>query len=186
MPLTRLDPHAALIVVDLQKGIVAQPWAEPAHEIVARCARLARAFRAHGSPVVLVNVTAMPRGRTDVGGGGSVLPPDSTELLPEIAESADDLRVSKQATGAFHRTMLDDLLRQRGVTQVFVVGIATSRGVESTARSAQDLGYDVVLVTDAMTDRNADVHGHCVTVTFPRIGETETTERVLDRLAGRP
>ena len=51
---------------------------------------------------------------------------------------------------------LDDYLRQRGVTQIFLTGIATSIGVESTARSAYDLGYNVALIVDAMTDRDAD------------------------------
>ena len=47
-------------------------------------------------------------------------------------------------------------------TQVVLAGIATSAGVESTARSAYDLGYNVALVVDAMTDRDADAHRHCV------------------------
>jgi nicotinamidase-related amidase len=56
--------------------------------------------------------------------------------------------------------------------------------VESTARSAYDLGYNVVLVIDAMTDLNAEAHRHTVERIFPRIGETETTERVLEKLKG--
>ena len=93
--------------------------------------------------------------------------------------------MSKQRIGAFIGTDLDDYLRQRGVTQVFLTGIATTAGVESTARSAYDLGYNVVLVVDAMTDRSADAHQHCVEKIFPRLGETETTENILKALRGR-
>ena len=62
MPLTQLDANAALIVIDLQKGIVGLPTAHPCAQIVARSAELARAFRHRGLPVVLVNVTAASRG----------------------------------------------------------------------------------------------------------------------------
>ena len=74
---------------------------------------------------------------------------------------------------------MDDYLRQRGVTQVFLAGISTSVGVESTARSAYDHGYNVVFVVDAMTDRDADSHRHSVEKMFPRLGETDTTDNVL-------
>ena len=70
-------------------------------------------------------------------------------------------------------------MRQRGVTQIVLAGIATSAGVESTARSAYDLGYNVVLCEDAMTDRDADAHRHSVEKIFPRIGETDTTAAIL-------
>jgi nicotinamidase-related amidase len=63
-----------------------------------------------------------------------------------------------------------------------LVGIATSIGVESTARSAYDLGYNVTLVVDAITDRNADAHRHSIEKIFPRLGETDTTDNVLKLL----
>lgn len=56
-----------------------------------------------------------------------------------------------------------------------MTGISTSAGVEATARSAYDLGYNVVLVVDAMTDRDADSHRHSVEKIFPRLGETDRT-----------
>jgi nicotinamidase-related amidase len=62
MALTQIDAVAALVVIDLQKGIVAAPMAHPAGEIVERTARLARSFREHGLPVILVNVAARPPG----------------------------------------------------------------------------------------------------------------------------
>ena len=52
----------------------------------------------------------------------------------------------------------------------------------STARQAYDKGYNVVLVTDAMTDRAADAHRHSVEKIFPRIGETTTTDEALNLL----
>jgi nicotinamidase-related amidase len=55
---------------------------------------------------------------------------------------------------------LNDVLRERRATQVVITGISTSAGVESTARSAYDYGYNVVIVTDAVTDRDAENHRH--------------------------
>jgi nicotinamidase-related amidase len=186
MPLTKLDTTAALVVIDLQKGIVRLPAVHPAGEIIGRAAQLARAFRERGLPVVLVNVTgSLPR-RTDAGSPKFSRPADWTEFVPELEQCAGDHIVNKQTWGAFIGTSLDDYLRQRGVTQVFLTGVATSIGVESTARSAYDHGYNVALVVDAMTDRDSDAHRHSVEEIFPRLGETDTTDNVLKLLKEAP
>jgi nicotinamidase-related amidase len=182
MPLTKLDTSAALIVIDLQKGIAALPTVHPVKDIIGRAALLARAFRERGLPVVLVNVTAAAPGRTDVGPRHFSFPPDWTELVPELQQQSDDYLISKQRVGAFIGTSLDETLRRRNVTQVFVIGVATSAGIESTVRSAYDYGYNVVAVVDAMTDRDADAHPHSVEKIFPRLGETDTTDNVLKLL----
>ena len=179
MPLTKLDDACALIVIDLQKGIVGMPTVHPTGEIIARSAQLARAFRERGLPVVLVNVSGMAPGRTDAGRPKFSFPPDWAELVPELEYQPGDHLVTKQRWGAFLGTALDDHLRRRGVTQVVLTGVATSAGVESTARSAYDLGYNVTLVVDAMTDRDAGAHRHCVEKIFPRLGETASTEDLL-------
>ncbi len=184
MPVTQLDSTAALIVIDLQKGIVGIPLAHPASEIVGRSAQLARAFRERGLPVVLVNVSGRAPGRTDAGAPNFAFPPDWTDLVPEIEQQPGDHVVTKQRVGAFIGTSLDDFLRQRGVTQVFLTGIATGSGVESTARSAYDYGYNVALIVDAMTDRDSDTHRHSVERVFPKLGQTDTTENVLKLLKG--
>jgi nicotinamidase-related amidase len=182
MPLTALDPSAALVTIDLQKGIAGLPTVHPASEVIGRAAQLARAFREHGLPVALVNVAGRAPGRTQAGFPNFSLPPDWTELVPELDRRPSDFAVTKHRVGAFLGTDLDQRLRDRKVTQIFLTGISTSAGVEATARSAYDLGYNVVLVTDAMTDLNADAHRHSVEVIFPRLGETATTAEVLERL----
>lgn len=182
MPITKLDDTAALVVIDLQKGVAGMPTAQPAGEIIRRAAQLARAFRRRGLPVVLVNVTGAAPGRTDAARPKFSMPPDWTELVPEFEQQPGDIIVSKQRWGAFLGTSLDDDLRRRGVTQVVLTGISTSAGVESTARSAHDLGYNVALVVDAMTDRDADSHRYSVEKIFPRLGETDTTGNLLKLL----
>jgi nicotinamidase-related amidase len=182
MPITTLDPVAALIVIDLQKGITAMLPADAATQIVARSAALADAFRKRGLPVVLVNVVAVPAGRTDMGPRNFNFPPDWTELVPELNQQPEDFLVSKQAPGAFIGTKLHEYLQERGVTQVFIIGIATSNGVEATARSARDHGYNVVLITDAMADRDTEAHRYSVENIFPKIAETGSAEALLTLL----
>ena len=185
MPVTQLDQTAALVVIDLQKGITAMTMVHPAGDIVARTAGLANAFRARSLPVVLVNVTGMAPGRTDTPRPAFSLPPDWADLAPELNAQLTDIRISKQRVGAFIGTPLDEELRRRGVTQIFLTGIATGSGVEATARSAYDHGYHVCFVSDAMTDRDADVHRDAIEKTFPRLGQVDTTERVLQLLSER-
>jgi nicotinamidase-related amidase len=172
------------VVIDLQKGIVGLPCAHPTGEVVGRAAGLARAFRTHGLPVILVNVAGGAPGRTEV--KLNFTPPaDWTELVPELDRQPSDYLVTKHQIGAFYGTALEQILRRRGVTQIVLAGVATSSGVEATARNAYDHGYNVTLVVDAMTDLSADAHRHSVETIFPRLGETAMTDDVLDALAGR-
>lgn len=184
MPLTKLDDTSALVVIDLQKLIVGLPCVHPTGEIVGRAAKLASAFRARSLPVVLVNVAGRAPGRTEV--QFNFTPPaDWTELVPELDRQPSDYTVTKQQIGAFYGTALEQILRRRGVTQVVLAGLATSSGVEATARNAYDHGYNVTLVVDAMTDLSADAHRHSVETIFPRLGETVTTDDVIRSLANR-
>jgi nicotinamidase-related amidase len=186
MPLTQLDSTPALVVIDLQKGIAALPAVHPIAEIVTRTAQLAHAFRQRGLPVVLVNATGTAPGRTDAGPNRFSFPPDWTELIPELEAIPGHHKMSKERWGAFHGTPLDGYLRAEGVTQIVLAGVATSIGVESTARNAYDLGYNVTLVLDAMTDLNPDAHRHSVEKIFPRLGETGTTCDVVKLLKEMP
>ncbi len=183
MPVTTLDVATALIVIDLQKGIVALPTVHPINEIVQRARLLAEGFRSRGLPVVLVNVTGRPPGRAEQVRIPSELPSGFADFVPELSPQPGDHVVSKQTAGAFIKTDLERFLRSRGVTQVVIAGVATSMGVESTARQAHELGFNVTLAVDAMTDLDAALHTSSSTKIFPRLGETGTTREILDLLA---
>ncbi|MFF6999087.1 hydrolase [Streptomyces sp. NPDC008313] len=190
MALTTLDPRTALVVIDLQNGIVGAPTApHPASDVVARTVELADAFRGHGLPVVLVRVSfaadgadAVP-GRTEAAGRAGTRPEGWDQVVAELAGHPEDVTVTKRNWGAFHGTGLDVQLRRRGVTQIVLTGIATSIGVESTARAAHEHGYHVTLATDAMSDLDAEAHRNSLERIFPRLGESGTTAEVLETLA---
>jgi len=182
MAITALDPNTALVVIDLQKGIAALPCAHPMDGVVRKSAALAEAFRQRGLPVVLVNVTGGAPGRTEHSHRLDDLPADWAELLPELRQQSGDHTVTKRTWGAFAHTGLHELLQRLGATQVVLAGVATSIGVESTARQAYELGYNVALATDAMTDMSAEAHDNSVARIFPRLGETGSTDEILARL----
>lgn len=184
MALTVLDPIAALIIVDLQKGIVGPAGADRVAGVVKNARALADAFRQRNLPVVLVNVVGMSPGRVEQGRGMNPgqLPADFAELIPELNQQPQDHLVTKRARGAFSSTDLEEYLKARKVTQVVVIGISTSSGVESTARQAYELGFNVTLAVDAMLDSTPDGHNYSVTRIFPRLGETGTTQEVIDLL----
>ncbi|NEB80843.1 isochorismatase family protein [Streptomyces sp. SID14478] len=183
MALTAIDARPALVVIDLQKGITQSHPGQDTATTVRHSSELAAAFRRHELPVVLVNVTGRAPGRTDAGGGGTVaLPPGWADLNDELDVQPTDHLITKRRRSAFHDTGLDTLLRDLGVTQIVLTGIATASGVESTARSAADHGYHVVLATDAMNDPDVDSHRHSIERVFPKLGETATTADVIDMM----
>jgi nicotinamidase-related amidase len=181
MTITSLDTTTALVVIDLQKGITAAPTVHPVGDIIARSADLAAAFRARGLPVVLVTVEGGAPGRTERQRPTAPRAADWADLLPGL--DGEGIRIVKRTWGAFTATGLHDELAARGVTQVVLAGIATSMGVESTARAAHELGYNVALAVDAMTDRTVEAHENSVERIFPSLGETGSSAEIIALLA---
>jgi nicotinamidase-related amidase len=185
MTLTTLDPNTALIVVDLQKGIVGLPTIHPIGGVIAQARALADAFRAQGLPVVLVNVAGGAAGRTEQPPRTVAYPDGWTDFIPELNRQPGDIVVTKRTWGAFASTDLEARLRALGVTQVVIAGVATGTGVESTARQAYEQGFNVTLAIDAMTDTRPDSHDYSIRNVFPRLGETSTSREIIDLLAAR-
>ncbi len=191
MPLSALDPRTALVVIDMQRGIMGRATVHPTADVLARVVELVDAFRKASQPVVLVNVGfAADRAdalqpRADVPVQLSGLPPDFSNLVDELqADPARDILVTKHQWGAFYGTDLDLQLRRRHVTGIVLCGISTSIGVESTARSAFEHGYNLTFASDAMTDTSAEAHENSLTRIFPRIGEVDSTKAIVGKVAG--
>jgi nicotinamidase-related amidase len=156
-----LDPaRSALVLVDLMDRIVALPL-EPRKgtEVLAVAEELATVFRSAGAPVVLIRVER----------AGVAEQPPGSGLVAGLARDGD-LEIVKRTIGGFQGTGLDGRLRERGVTTLVFGGIATNLGVESTARAAGDLGYELVFVEDAMAAFTAAEHEASVRLDFPRLG----------------
>src|SRR3954454_304715 len=90
--------------------------------------------------------------------------PAGSGFVPEMAPRDGDIEVVKRTIGAFYGTGLAQRLRERGVDTVVMAGLATTMGVESTARAAADHGFDVVFAADAMSGMTAAEHDHALSV----------------------
>ena len=175
--MSTLDPSTtALVLIDLQDGIVAGERAPRSGQAVVETAKnLAARFREKRAPVVLVHVgwrneEEVPSRHVDdtlpIPTGGT---PPAFYALADGLHQPGDITVLKHHWGAFTGTDLDLQLRRRGVKTVVVAGIATNFGVESTVRSAWELSYDVVVVEDACTSMAADLHSFAIEKILPRI-----------------
>ena len=189
-----LDPATtALLLIDLQQGIL--PYAKAPYDgaaVMARAVPLAAAFRARRSPVVRVKVGFSADGgdmlKTAVDAPNPSGPPPSNWLEDpaDLPTQPGDIAILKRQWGAFHGTELDLQLRRRGIRAIVLAGIATAVGVESTARFAWELGYDLVFAEDATSGPDAASHTHSFEKIFPRLGRVRTTADVLAALEGQP
>ena len=185
------DPRrTAVVVIDLQKGIVGFPGSpHSTPSVVANCVALLGAARSVGAQPVLVHV-----GRSADGGdalqttanqpmrGSAPMPPDWSELIPELNRQPGDIVILKRQWGAFYGTDLDLQLRRRGLNSIILCGIATEFGVESTARDAYERGFEQIFAEDAMTARTAEGHVNSIEQIFPRIGRVRSTAEIVAAL----
>ena len=191
MSLTLLPKNTALVLIDLENGIVGhdtKPYA--AKDVVAKCAELAEAVRQAGGTAVYVHVllheiARMPADKPMFQPGNTPPPAHLSELVPEAGyQPGKDVLITKRQWDAFTATNLDQALRRRGIETVILGGIATNMGVESTARSAQGLGYNLVFAEDAMTSVSAEMHAFATGQIFPIMGNVRSTDEILAALKG--
>ena len=131
MTISTLDARPALLVVDLQKGIVGLPTAHPMADVVQPCRRdwptpFAATTCRSSSSMSMAERRAAPSNPVAV----TEFPAGWTDLIPELNRQPSDHVVTKRTWGAFTNTDLETYLKQSGVTQVVIAGVATSAGVE--------------------------------------------------------
>lgn len=174
-----LDPKTtALVLVDLQKGILGRPLSPyPATDVIRNAISLTERFRQAGATVVLVNVgwhadfkdaLRQPVDQPFQAPPGG-FPPEFMELV-EGLKKPGDICITKRQWGAFHGTEMDLQLRRRGAQTIVLGGVSTNIGVESTARQAWEHGYAVVLAEDVCASQSAEMHEFAVKNIFPRLG----------------
>ena len=188
-PLELPASKTALVVIDLQAGILARPCAPHASaDVLDRSAAMCSRVRAAGGHIVLVRVSFAADG-SDVPSQPCDEPmvrarPTGWDVLsPALGSGERDIHITKRQWGAFYGTELDLQLRRRGVTTLVMCGISTNFGVESTARDAWERNYAIVFAEDAMTSFDAAAHAFAVKSIFPRLGRVRPTSEVLAALA---
>jgi len=140
-------PNTALLVVDVQKGVVAA-----AHErdsVVANIASLVERARRERVPVVWVRHSDEQLAR------GS----EAWQIVPELAPGDAEPLVDKNYGDSFEATDLETVLSGLGVGRLFVAGAQTDACIRSTLHGAFVRGYDATLVADAHTTEDLTAWG---------------------------
>ncbi|WP_432251918.1 cysteine hydrolase family protein [Streptomyces sp. HNM1019] len=173
---------SALLVMDVQKGIVARVQDD---DYLPRLGRAIDAARGAGIPVVYVVVGFRP-GRPEASARNKVfgaLPPGAfTEddpnvaLHPDVTPREGEVVVTKRRVSAFTGSDLEVVLRAQGITHLVLTGIATSGVVLSTLRQAADLDYRLTVLSDACYDPDPEVHRVLTEKVFRGQAEVETVE----------
>jgi nicotinamidase-related amidase len=178
-----IDPsRTALLVMDYQNGIIGM--VENGDELVAIARNLTSMFREHGGTVAYVRVAFADGDLDDVpatSGMAAIVTPErremfhadhpATQIHESIAPQEGDIVVRKQRVGAFSTTDLHEQLQARGIDTLVLAGISTSGVVHSTVLDAYDRDYRVIVLSDAVADREPDVHNFLLEHVFTKRGE---------------
>lgn len=175
--------NTALVLIDLQKGVLAMPVApHAAAAVYERSMLLAQRFRSAGALVVQVRVSFSSdladtlRPPVDQPTNYASLPP-GWDQFPD-SPPPSDLIITKRHWGAFYGTELDLQLRRRAIGCIVLGGIATNIGVESTARSAAEHGYELVVPEDLCSGMSAEVHAFSFKHILPRLARITSSEAI--------
>lgn len=139
MATVREGSKAALMVVDVQVGVMVDAW--DATRVIGNVAVAVTRARAEGVPVVWVQHA------------DEDLPRESAQWqwVPELAPAEGERRIHKQFNSSFEQTKLEAVLSELGVSHLVLAGAATNWCIRATSYGALERGYDVTLVSDGHT-----------------------------------
>lgn len=203
-----LSPDStALVVVDMQNDFVrtGAPLEVPdARATIPAQRRLLEAFRAAGLPVVFTRFIAGPKPTLMWSWSPVIAPPtcscwpgfrrsygdangelDCTAVIDELAPLPGEPQIEKYGYSGFHRTNLTDVLRARGADTVVISGTVTQICVEDTARGAFHEGFRTVVVADAVSSFDPELHAATLRNIEMKFGRVLTTDDVLAELSTR-
>jgi nicotinamidase-related amidase len=145
MATIRSGAKSALVVVDVQVGVMASSW--EAKRVVANVAQAVERARSSGVPVVWVQHESDELPRSS----------EPWQLVPELQPKSEEMRVYKRFPSSFEDTELESTLQEQEITHVVLAGAQTNWCIRATAYAALDRGYDLTLVKDAHTTESIDL-----------------------------
>jgi biuret amidohydrolase len=173
-PFALAPAHAALVIIDMQRDFV-EPGGfgeslgndvSLLQAIIPACQRVLATWRAQGGLVVHTREAHLPdlsdcppakrdRGNPtlrigDVGPMGRVLVAGEpgNQIIPELAPVDGEIVIDKPGKGAFYATGLQEMLQERGITQLLFMGVTTEVCVQTSMREANDRGFEALLLED--------------------------------------
>ena len=160
--------RTAVLIMDFQQRIVNNVASEP-EPVVRNAARVLEGARRAGIPVIYV---------VHRGGAFAEYAPD-VEIHEGVAPASGETVITKTRPGPFSTTALDVNLREMGRDTLVVMGVATSGCVLSAVRWAADINYRFVVVSDACSDADPEVHRVLTEKVYPRQGTVMSTDEFL-------
>jgi nicotinamidase-related amidase len=181
--------HTALLVMDVQNGIVEHFAAQGALQPLQSAVQIARA---HGIPVIFVRVAFRP-GYPDVSSnnrvfsllkerGGMLETGLDTQVWDGVQPEPEEVVVVKRRVSAFIGSGLEVVLRAQAMEHLILTGIATSGVVLSTLREAADQDYRLIVLSDACLDADPEVHRVLMEKVFPRQAQVMTVNEWQESL----
>ena len=169
---TKIDAaRTAVLIMDFQQRIIANVATEPA-AVVENAAKALAGARQAAIPVIYV---------VHRGGPFAEYAPD-VELHEGVAPAEGELVITKVRPGPFSTTALDVTLREMGKDNLVIMGVATSGCVLSSVRWAVDINYSFIVLSDACSDGDPEVHRVLTEKVYPRQGTVMTTDEFLSAL----
>ncbi len=205
---TSIEQHkTALLVIDVQYldaapgyGVFAEAGSTvPAeaqeyyfkrldHIVLPNISRLQRHFRDRDMEVIHTRIQSMTRDGRERSRGHKTLgihaPPGSkeAEFLPEVAPKGDELIINKTASGVFNATNIEYLLRNMGITGLFVVGVYTNECVSTTVRDACDRGFYTTLINDCCATVTPELHNATISTLKDRYCRVLSTDEAINEI----
>ncbi len=160
--------------------------------VIERAARVLAAARKTSTSVIHVRVAFDPSyelrtnrsARFDAYASERAMQRNSPEasFVPSLTPLESEPVIDKGAVDAFVGTPLMEILAGRGLRRLIILGVATNLSVESTARHATDLGFDVTVVEDCCASFQADLHDFAVERLFGLFSTLTTSDDVIKLL----
>lgn len=183
------DPRrTAFISIDMQNGVASHDSVpNSADEVISRVSDIVNAVRVGGGLVVYVRTSFLPdesdalHPKMDVSRPARPVRPEGwDQIVPQLKPLHTEPVVVKRSFDAFYGSELDLELRRHGIDTIVIAGISTNFGVEGTARSAYNMGYDVVFAEDAMGTSKVEMHEGSLKNVFPYIGRVRTVAQIIE------
>lgn len=204
-PIELKKEKTALLVVDMQyydahkdyglvkeareNGVDTSYYEQRLELITSNIQKLLASCRNHNMEVIYAKIESLKMDGRDRSlchkyGKCHVLPNSKEgEILEEIKPENDEIVLSKTSSGVFSGTNIDQILRNLGIENLIVVGVCTTKCVDTAVRNAADIGYEVVLVEDATADFHPSLQQSSLEILGSCYCRIHTTEEVLNNIS---
>ncbi|MCW8988035.1 MAG: cysteine hydrolase [Gammaproteobacteria bacterium] len=158
------------------------------HVVLPNVRRLQDRFRDQKLEVIHTRIVSMTQDGRDRSPGHKRLhlhaAPGSkeSEFLPEVAPKYDELIINKTASGVFNATNIEYILRNMGITGLFICGVYTNECVSTTVRDACDRGFYTTMINDACASVTPELHNATIETIRDRYARVMTTEEAVKEI----